>query len=168
MIDVREVQTLTDVELSDLAEILISVVNDGASVGWLTAPSLEEALTYWKSTLRSGNVLLLAYEGDHVVGTAQLELAQRANGRHRAEVSKVLVHPAHQGNGIGRILMTEVELTAQRYGRTLLHLDTNEDDTTNAFYQRLSWIRAGTIPQWAGSGPNNELHGTTFYYKLLD
>ncbi len=167
MIFVREADALSDAELCELSVILIDVVNDGASVGWMNAPSAGQAHAYWTSTLHPGNVLLLAFDGDRVVGTAQLELAQRANGSHRAEVNKVLVHPDQQGKGIGRLLMAEVEATALRHGRTLLHLDTNEDDSTNAFYQRLGWIAAGTIPRWARSGPDNALHGTTFYYNVL-
>ena len=114
MIVVREVSALSGKELGDLSAILIGVVNDGASIGWLDTPSPDDATTYWKSTVHPGNILLLAYEKDRVVGTAQLELAQRANGRHRAEVNKVLVHPDLQGKGIGRLLMAEVEAAALR------------------------------------------------------
>ena len=150
-----------------LIAIVQGVVRNGASVGWMEEPSTHEARRYWESVIEPGTVLLLALLDETLVGTAQLELAQRKNGSHRAEVSKVLVNPDFQGRGFGRELMAAVEAHARSLGRTLLHLDTNEDDTTNEFYRRLGWIPAGTIPEWARSGSDNELHGTTFYYKLL-
>ncbi len=167
MIDVREVKSLTDKNLNDLAAILIGVINDGASVGWVDPPSIEEARTYWTGTIGGNNVLLCGFDGESIIATGQIELAGKANGRHRAEISKVLVLPSRQGEGLGRVMMTALEEIARREQRTLLHLDTNVDDTTNAFYQRLGWIAAGSIPDWALLGADGQLHGTTFYYKQL-
>lgn len=167
MVVIREMTGLIPAENADLAELLIRVVGDGASVGWLDPPTASEAEQYWLSTIRPGNILLCAFEGERVVGTGQLELAQRANGANRAEVNKVLVHPGRQGEGIGKLVMLELESTARRLGRTLLHLDTNQDDSTNTFYLKLGWTPIGSIPNWARSGPDKVLHGTTFYYKWL-
>ena len=86
--------------------------------------------------------------------------------RHRAEVNRLLVDPAYQRQGLGRVLMEALEQEAQVLGRTLLHLDTREGDTSNAFYRSLGWTEAGTIPMWAASAAG-ELNGTVFYYKTL-
>lgn len=168
MVEIREVTNLSETQLADLADILIYVVKSGASVGWLDTPDPTVARLYWLSVIRPDNVLLIAEENGHVVGTIQLELAQRENGRHRAEVNKVLVHPDRQGEGIGRLLMAAVEQAARARGRTLLHLDTDQADISNAFYLRCGYTPAGTIPNWARSGKDGTLHGTTFYYKILD
>jgi GNAT superfamily N-acetyltransferase len=167
MITVEQVETLTDDEIADLAEILIGVVAEGYSIGYLTSPTVKAATAYWRGVLAPNVRLLLARSEGRVVGTAQLELAMRENGRHRAEVNKVLVHPEHHGQGIGKRLMAEIEALARREGRTLLYLDTNENDPANEFYGRTGWKRAGTIPNWAGSPKDGQIHGTTFYYKLL-
>jgi GNAT superfamily N-acetyltransferase len=166
-IEIRTMTSLTDDDITALSEILIGVVAAGASVGWIQPPTIDEANAYWAGVIKPGNVLLCAFDGDRIVATGQLELAQRANGRHRAEVNKVLVQPSRQGKGLGRQMMIALETAARAEGRTLLHLDTNADDTTNAFYQRIGWSVAGTIPDWARSGTDDALHGTTFYYKQL-
>ena len=168
MIEVAEVSALTERQVADLADILIRIVKSGVSIGYLDSPDPADARAYWQSVIRPDNVLLVAEEDGHVVGTAQLELAQRENGTHRAEVNKVLVHPDHQGKGIGRLLMDEIERVARARGRTLLHLDTDQFEGSNAFYLRCGWTPAGTIPNWARSGRDGTLHGTTFYYKVLD
>ncbi len=167
MVTVEQVDSLTDGEVADLAEIMIGVVAEGYSIGYLKPPSLEAAVAYWRDVLVPNVRLLLARSRGRVVGTAQLELATRENGLHRAEVNKVLVHPGHHGQGIGKRLMAEIEALARREGRTLLYLDTNENDPANEFYGRTGWKQAGTIPHWAGSPRDGQIHGTTYYYKLL-
>jgi GNAT superfamily N-acetyltransferase len=169
MIEISEVTELTDQQTADLADILIRIVKSGASIGWLDSPDPAEARAYWQSVVSTPeNVVLLATEDGHVVGTTYLELAQRENGRHRAEVNKVLVHPERQGQGIGRMLMDALEASARARGRTLLSLDTDQFDGSNAFYLRCGYTPIGTIPNWARSGQDGTLHGTTFYYKMLD
>jgi GNAT superfamily N-acetyltransferase len=168
MVIIEQVNALTDGEIADLAEIMIGVVAEGYSIGYLTPPSMEVATRYWRDVLAPNVRLLLARSDGRVVGTAQLELATRENGLHRAEVNKVLVHPDHHGQGIGKRLMAEIEALARREGRTLLYLDTNENDPANEFYGRTGWKKAGTIPHWAGSPRDGQVHGTTFYFKLLD
>lgn len=164
---VRRVGLPTDAELDALTGILVAVVADGASVGYLPPLDRGEARAYWAGVARPGNVLLVAEDGDEIVGTAQIELATRLNGRHRAEVNKVLVHPDRQRRGIGRRLMTAVDDVARSEGRTLLHLDTRAGDGSNALYRSCGWVEAGLIPNWARSS-TGDLDATVFYYKLLD
>ena len=97
MIEITEITALTDQQASELADILIRIVKSGASIGWLDTPDPAEARAYWHAVIsKPENVLLLVQENRRVIGTAYLELAQRENGRHRAEVNKVLVHPDQQ------------------------------------------------------------------------
>jgi GNAT superfamily N-acetyltransferase len=91
----------------------------------------------------------------------------RANGRHRAEVTKLMVHRTARRQGIGRALMVAVEAEARRLGRTTLHLDTREGDPSERLYQTLGWQRAGAIPRWARSA-DGTLHTTVFYHRVLD
>lgn len=165
-VSVIEVTSLADGQLDPLAGILVAVVAAGASVGFLPPFDHSEARDYWAGVVRPGNVLLIAEVGGQVAGTAQLELAMRRNGRHRAEVNKVLVHPDWQRRGIGRRLMEEIERVARREERTLLHLDTRAGDASNRLYAELGYIEAGRIPNWAMSA-DGTLHTTVLYYKLL-
>ena len=162
----RVVTELSDAEIRRLAGILIGVVEAGASVGFMPPFNEEDARSYWRGVIAPDHVLLVAERDGAIVGTAQLELAMRANGRHRAEVGKVLVHPEAQGQGIGLLLLRALEDEARRLGRTTLHLDTREGDPANRLYQKAGYTQAGTIPAWARS-TDGTLAGTTFYFKLL-
>lgn len=166
-IEIARVEHLSECDIDALADILISTVAQGASVGFLPPLDREEARAYWHVAIASETVvLLIARRETSIVGTVQLEWSAKKNARHRAEVAKLLVHPDAQRLGIGRRLMEELETIARANGWMTLYLDTREGDTSNDFYRSQRWIRAGVIPQWAESA-DGTLDGTVFYYKLL-
>ncbi|QRK06172.1 GNAT family N-acetyltransferase [Archangium violaceum] len=156
--------------LDDLVELLRDSVDGGASVGFLPPLDAAEARAYWKGVvaeLASPELsLALAWEDGRVAGTAQLVEASKANARHRAEVSKVLVHSAFRRRGIGAALMQALEERARERGRTTLVLDTLEGAPSERLYQSLGWIRTGVIPQYARVA-DGTLRATVVYYKLL-
>ena len=73
---------------------------------------------------------------------------------------------SRRGRGIARALMLEAERIAVERGRTLLTLDTGTDDGAGALYERLGFVRAGVIPDYALK-PHGGLQGTTLYWKRL-
>lgn len=158
--------------LSELVEALREAVEDGASVGFLPPLGVDEARRYWEGVigaLREGSrVLLVARSANDgvLLGTVQLDLAMRANGRHRAEVSRLLVRRAAQRRGVARTLMAALEDEARRIGRTTLVLDTRQGDPSERLYQSMGWQVVGAIPQYARSA-DGSLAATVLYYKLL-
>lgn len=159
-----------DSAIPDLAVILADAVAGGASVGFLLPFSPEDAATWWQSIERDvvrGDVVVLAARLERrVVGTAQLRLAQWPNGRHRAEVAKVLVHRSARRHGVATALMREIERIALSEGRTLLVLDTIAGSDAERLYGKLGWTRAAEIPEYAGM-PDGELRPTVIFYRRL-
>lgn len=164
----------TEERLSELVELLRDVVDGGAAVGFLPPLATQEAVSYWRSLLddldHGSRILLGAFQGDMsegvLVGSVQLELAKRPNGRHRAEVQKMMVHSTVRRQGIAQALMTALETAAVEAGRSLLVLDTRQGDPSEALYRKLGYTVAGVIPNYARSA-NGELHNTVLYYKVL-
>jgi len=154
-----------------LVALLQDAVDGGASVGFVPPLGADEAAAYWDSVaaaLKGGGRRLWiarAVSGS-IVGTAQLDLASQANGRHRAEVIKLMVLGSARRQGIGRRLMETAEAEARRLGRTTLVLDTRQGDPSEGLYRGMGWQPAGTIPRYARSA-DGTLHTTAFYYKLL-
>ena len=131
-------------ELGELGALLAACVAGGASIGFLAPLAPAEADGYWKKIagdLPGGHrVLLVAREapGGRIVGSAQLALEARPNGRHRAEVQKVMVLPSHRRRGIAARLMAEIEAVAWTRGVRLLFLDTSESHSgAREFYEAL-------------------------------
>ncbi|HEX8604888.1 MAG TPA: GNAT family N-acetyltransferase [Pseudoduganella sp.] len=113
----------------ELAEVLRDCVAHGASVGFLPPVTKADARRFWLDVAQqadAGARTLFAARGDDgaVRGTVQLALATPANGAHRAEVNKMLVHTRYRRQGIGQQLLLAAEARARALGRTLLVLDT--------------------------------------------
>lgn len=162
-----EIIEISSVEaITELSELLIDVVEDGASIGFLPPLDKKEAEEFWKGVTGPGVILWVVRVEDRIIGTIQLHLAQKANATHRAEVCKLMVHPRWRKKGIARALMIHLEKRAKIEDRSLLVLDTREGDPSNLLYQSLGYIEAGRIPYFAQSGEGS-LDTTVLYYKQL-
>jgi ribosomal protein S18 acetylase RimI-like enzyme len=169
---VRQITTHEFTEFQNgLADLLLDAVDSGASIGFLPPVLRNEANSYWASVeeaMRSGNrVLIIAFDASGIAGAVQLGLEMRANGNHRAEVMKLMVHRRSRGHGLGRELMKHAEMAALGLGRTLLVLDTRRGDPAEQLYSKLGYKSAGVIPRYAKSA-SGELHDTVFMYRELD
>jgi GNAT superfamily N-acetyltransferase len=153
-----------------LTEILVDSVENGASVGFLAPLDAAAADAYWlgiEDAVAGGrSVLLVADGGDgEIAGTVQLNVDTLPNQRHRATVSKLLVHTSARRRGVGEALMEGVEQAAAEWGRWLLTLDTATSDAER-LYRRMGWTESGVIPDYA-LNPDGSLTATAFYWKRL-
>jgi len=169
MTRIRQLHRPESSSLGDLCHLLQDAVQGGASVGFLAPLSEDTAVCYWHRVfgqLSDGHCLWVAESDGQIIGSVQLELCAKANGRHRAEVQKLLVHSAFRGRGVSTLLMRAAEECARAEGRTLLVLDTQAGSVAEAVYRHLGWRPAGQIPDYATT-PNGVLHATVYLYKQL-
>lgn len=156
--------------LAALCDVLQDCVADGASVGFINAADRAAIERFWQDkiySLASGdNQLLVAYQQGVIVATVMVGFSAMPNGRHRAEISKLLVQPRARRQGIARRLMQQAEQLAQQQGKTLLVLDTRSGDVATDLYLSLDWQIAGSIPLYAESVAG-VLDATTVMYKVL-
>ncbi|WP_336777225.1 GNAT family N-acetyltransferase [Pantoea sp. USHLN256] len=156
--------------LAALSDVLQGCVADGASVGFIDVRDRAAIERFWQDkiySLASGdNQLLVAYQQGVIVATVMVGFSAMPNGRHRAEISKLLVHPRARRQGIARRLMQQAEQLAQQQGKSLLVLDTRSGDVATALYLSMDWQIAGAIPQYAES-TEGALDATTVMYKVL-
>ena len=157
--------------LDALVDLLRDSVDGGASVGFLPPLDPAAARAYWDGILAEvadgSRLLLAAFEDDQLAGSVQLELVQKPNGRHRAEVAKLLVHSRFRRRGMAQALMQAVEDQARAHGRATLVLDTRQGDMAEGLYRKLGWTEAGVIPRFALNGDGG-VDPTVFFYKLLE
>lgn len=156
--------------LEGLADVLYRCVLAGASVGFVLPFSREDAAGFWRGLLpafRSGaRRLLVARWGGRVVGTVQVLLDTPPNGRHRAEIAKMLVHPDMRRRGLARALLVRAEDVARRHGRGLLVLDTVPGGASEALYRELGFQTTGMVPGYARS-TRGVLEDSLFMHKVL-
>ena len=153
-----------------LSEILIETVADGGSVSFLHPLDPEVADGYWKGALeaaaRDERVVLGAWDGDVLAGTVTLLLDCPPNQPHRAEIAKLITRLSHRGHGVAVALMRAAEGLAVERGRTLLVLDTATEGGASGLYERLGFVLAGEIPDYALK-PHGGLTGTLVYWKRI-
>ena len=156
--------------LPGLAALLEDAVNHGASVGFLRPLDPVLANAYWQdvaTALASGHrVVLVATEGGVIVGSVQLDLSAKQNGRHRAEVQKLLVLARCRRRGIARQLMQAIEEQARAAGRWLLVLDTESGSDAVGFYDTEGWERCGSIPDFALSSDGVPTANILYYKRV--
>ncbi|WP_405714661.1 GNAT family N-acetyltransferase [Streptomyces xanthophaeus] len=154
----------------ELAALLLAVVDAGSSLGFLAGTDHEAAAAWWDSLLpavEEGSLALwVSRNGDdgRIDGTVSWYRESKPNGRHRAELRKLMVHPAARGRGTARALLAEAEAAAARAGVVLLFLDTETGSGAENVYLRAGWTEAGTIPDYA-TDPAGRLRPTTLFYK---
>lgn len=164
--------TAAERELPVLAEVMRACVEGGASVNFVLPFSQAESEAWWRRTvlpaLASGERrLLVARVEGRIRGTVQLAFAPQPNQPHRAEVTKLLVHPDARRLGLGRALMTRLEAMAREAGRSLLILDTVEGSAAQRLYESLGWTALGVVPGFALSTDRSRLEGSVFFWKRI-
>ncbi|MFE2555787.1 GNAT family N-acetyltransferase [Streptomyces sp. NPDC059352] len=154
-----------------LAELLVDAVDGGASVGFLAPLEAAEAAAWWSGVAEEAAAgvrdVWVAHAPDgRLTGVVTLVRSGTANGRHRGEIARLLVHSSARGRGLGRRLLAAAEAHAAATGLRLLVLDTQTDSPAERLYRGAGWTEAGTIPDFAAD-PAGTLRPTTLYYKRL-
>jgi GNAT superfamily N-acetyltransferase len=167
---ISSLQTIGDVEIQALSDVLIDCVEGGASVGFMQPMSRAKANAFWRgvgaSVARGERMLLVARDATGaMLGTVQIVFAQFENQPHRADIAKMLVHRRARRHGIGDALLGAAEHAASSAGKTLLVLDTASVDAERLYTKR-GWQACGIIPGFALL-PDGALCDTKFFYRTL-
>ncbi|KGD89980.1 acetyltransferase [Achromobacter sp. RTa] len=159
--------------LADLAGLLHACVQDGASVSFVLPYEPADAQAFWRDKVLpavGGGMLMLwvVRQDGRIAGSVQLDCDTPPNQPHRAEVRKLLVHPAFRRRGIARALLREAEAMAARQGRSLITLDTRTGDSAEPLYASMGYRTVGVIPGFSRDPRDaGKLDGTTIMYKQL-
>ncbi|HEX7626801.1 MAG TPA: GNAT family N-acetyltransferase [Gaiellaceae bacterium] len=158
-----------EARIDELAQLLLGAHEAGMALGLASPLSRAGAAAAYRVTaakLSPDRVLLAALDGDVLAGAVQLTRSDAGNGRHRAEVQRLVVRADRRGQGVGRLLLEAAVAKARELGLRLLWLTTHEGTDADRIYQRLGWSRAGVIPDYAEL-PDGELRANAFFYLQL-
>jgi ribosomal protein S18 acetylase RimI-like enzyme len=154
----------------ELGDLLVDVVDGGSSLGFLAPFGRDAATAWWRAQepdVADGRLSVwVAVGSDRIDGTVCVVVEGKPNGRHRAEVIKLMVHRGARGRGLGRALLATAEHGAAQAGATLLLLDTETDSAADHLYRDAGWTRYGIVPDYAAD-PAGALRDCSFYYKRL-
>lgn len=166
--------TISDIDerSGELGRVLQDSVADGAAISFMASLTTAEAECFWRgevcSAVEIGDRRLFgAFVEDRLVGTVQLVTGMPPNQQHRAEISKMIVHPQSRRLGIGRALMRAALDRARQADKTLVTLDTRTGDVSEALYRSVGFKAAGVIPDFAFDPDGQARHATTYMYRYL-
>lgn len=153
-----------------LADLLVDTVEGGSSLGFVEPFDQSAATAWWRDQRHSvadGSLTVWTVSGpEGITGTVSLVRERKPNGRHRAEIVKLMVHRTARGQGLGKALLATAEEEAARTGATLLLLDTESGSAADHLYRDTGWTRYGIVPDYAAT-PTGSLRDCSFYYKRL-
>ncbi|SDX36140.1 GNAT family N-acetyltransferase [Roseicitreum antarcticum] len=158
--------------VDDLCRVLMDSVADGAAISFMTPVPKGDAERFWlqdvATTVEGGSRRLFgAFVDQRLLGTVQLVLGMPPNQPHRAEISKMIVHPDGRRRGLGKALMNEALTVAKRVGKTLVTLDTRTGDAAEPLYRGVGFKEAGVVPDFAYDPDGAAKHATTYMYRYL-
>ena len=158
--------------VDDLCRVLMDSVAGGAAISFMTPVPKADAERFWlqdvATAVESGSRRLFgAFVDQRLVGTVQLVLGMPPNQPHRAEISKMIVHPDGRRRGLGKALMNEALTVAKRVGKTLVTLDTRTGDVAEPLYRGVGFKESGVIPDFAYDPDGSAKHATTYMYRYL-
>lgn len=150
---------------------MIEAVADNAGVSFLHPLSRDKARAFWLGSLGEAalgkRIVFGAFDGPDLIGTVTLNLDTPENQPHRGDIAKMMVATRARRRGVASSLLAEAEGAARRNGRTLLVLDTEPASKARPLYQKLGWIHAGDIPDYALRSDRSGLTATSLYYKYV-
>lgn len=156
--------------VSGLADLLVDAVGDGSSLGFREPFDRAAAEAWWQAreaVVAAGRLIVWVARGaDGIAGTVSLALEEKPNGRHRADIVKLMVHRTARGRGLGRALLGVAEQGAAQFGASLMLLDTESGSAAEYLYHSAGWTRYGVVPGYAAD-PAGVLQDCSFFYKRL-
>ena len=136
---------------ADLLDTWIAATDAGGAVGFtppapveLVAETLDEALGRVAAGL---DLLGLLHTGERYAGMGLLVDRGSALQAHWRTVLRVMVHPQHQGNGAGRVLMESLRGSAVDLGLEQLQLTIRDGLGLEQFYEPLGYRVVGRHPR---------------------
>lgn len=142
MIEIRKA-TLNDQDA--IWSIIKPVIAQGDTYAFAPTASREEMLAYWCD---KGKHCFVAVLENEIVGTFIIKDNQPALGAHVANAS-YMVHPKHQGKGIGREIGESSLVIAKSLGYKAMqfNLVVKSNETAVKLWTKLGFEIIGEIPE---------------------
>ncbi|GAA1552192.1 GNAT family N-acetyltransferase [Dactylosporangium maewongense] len=137
--------------------ILAGLVADGAALGWVEPPDVDEVaelLGHVAAAVADGDgALRAAYDGGRLVGLGYWLRYARPTHRPHADLEKLAVAADVHGRGVGRALTAALIEDARRAGIEVLTLDARGDnDGALHLYRSLGFQVYGRLPRFVAVG----------------
>ncbi len=154
----------------DLLDTWVAVTEAGGAVGFVPpapVPRIAATLDAVLARIADGtDALGVLYDGDRAVGMGILAADGGVLRRHWRWVLRVMVHPDHQGNGAGALLMNGLHEVATGLGLEQLILTIRDGLGLERFYARFGYEIIGRHPTAIRLAPGDDRDEVYLLAKL--
>jgi GNAT superfamily N-acetyltransferase len=144
---------------ADLLDTWVAATNAGGAVGYTPPAPVEQIAENLDGALgrvTAGLDLLgVLHTGERYAGMGLLVNSGSTLNVHWRTVLRVMVHPEHQGNGAGRVLMEGLRGSAVDLGLEQLQLTIRDGLGLEKFYVPLGYRVVGTHPRAVRVAPDD-------------
>jgi ribosomal protein S18 acetylase RimI-like enzyme len=129
------------------AEIIHSLAAELAGAVGDSPPSLEDVRERLAELLEERRARVLVAEGDVVVGVVSLWIKpDLAHGDSVVEVPMLVISEDRRREGVGKLMMEEVQRLAAENGATLIELvATTQNNPAREFYRSLGFVETDHV-----------------------
>lgn len=153
-----------------IVALIDSTVTDGGTLGYtapLTGAQANAFIDGLKQRIAGGDThLLLGRSQAEGVFMVLLTQSSMPNCRHRAELSKGVVHPSRRGTGCVRVAFHELLRHADRLGVEQLVLDVREGSRAHQLWRHYGFETFGVLEDYARVG--GERHRGHFMAQTVE
>ena len=131
-VDLLPAAGLAEHDVRQVTSLLGRLVDGGAALGWVTAPTtgeIGELVERPAAGAESGEAAAaIARHGDEITRFAYWTRYTRPTFRPHVDIEKVAVAPEAQGQGVGKGLMAALIQAARQHGTEVVTLDLRSTD----------------------------------------
>lgn len=146
-------QCPTDATLAAIVELIDCAKDDGGTLGYAGCMSAHEASQFTqrlRSALHAREVhALLGTAGGYLKFFCLLTPSPMPNCRHRAELSKGVMHPGYRGRHLLPRVFRAIVRQAEQLGIEQLVLDVREGTRAHALWERFGFESYGVLDDYA-------------------
>lgn len=147
------VTEIDDVVARDIVALIDSSVADGGTLGYAEPLSISQAKVFidgLTQRLADGDCHILLGRNDSQPSfMVVVTQSGMANCRHRAELSKGVVHPAHRGQGLVKHAFRELVRRADELGVEQFILDVREGTRAHQLWTHYGFVSIGVLEDYA-------------------
>jgi GNAT superfamily N-acetyltransferase len=168
---IEVVERIDDRLREEMLDCWVEASNAGGGVGFvgqvtpeIVAPKLDQSI----AAAHDGKRLLVVLRaGDRLAGFGYLAWNDLVLQSHWATVLALMVHPAQQGKGLGRVLLDGIADVARERGLEFLTLDYREGLGLGEFYAKLGFVEVGRLPNCIRVAPGDDRDGVSMMRRLV-
>ena len=155
-VHLKWLSALADVEAHRIVDLVEGTTLEGATLGYAERMSIDEAEAFIAELsyrIEKGQTLaLVGIDGSNLVFFCMMTRNPMPNCRHRAELSKGVVHPDYRGQNIIPHAFREIVLKAESLGIDQLVLDVRAGSRAHLLWQRFGFKSYGVLDDYARVG----------------